>query len=56
MSIPTPTTYRVAALVLLVGCLVLLADRTARIELEQAVSASLHKNTALDAHISVSGD
>lgn len=41
MTIPTPTIHRVAALVLLIGSLVLLADRTARVELAQAVSAYL---------------
>ena len=40
MSIPTPTSHRVAALVLLIGCLVLLADGTARVELAQAVGLS----------------
>ena len=40
MSIPTPTTHRIAAIVLLIGSLVLLADHTARMELSEAVSLS----------------
>lgn len=38
MPIPTPTIHRVAALVFLIGSLILLADHTARMELFQAVS------------------
>lgn len=50
MPIPTPTTHLIAALVMLIGSLVLLADRTARMELEQAVGATL----ASAAHLATS--
>lgn len=50
MSIPTPTTHRIAALVLLIGSLVLLADHTARMELAEAVSLSWPGSSPALAH------
>lgn len=50
MPIPTPTTHRIAALVLLIGSLVILADHTARMELAEAVSFSWSGNSHALAH------
>jgi len=49
MPIPTPTLHRVAALVFLIASLVLLADRTARVELAQAASAAWHSGPQVQA-------
>lgn len=55
MLLPTPTIHRVAALVFLIGSLVLLADGTARFELAQAVNAALNDGAQVLAHVAVAG-
>lgn len=56
MPIPTPTTHRVAAVVLLIGCLVILADGTARSELTQAVSTILNGSASVVTHVAVAAN